>query len=1007
MDFVNLYIETHYSMNGSNIRTDKLIEKAISLGYSSLAITDNRLYGLIKFYKKCKKNKIKPILGLNLYLEGLSSDSLNHILVYAKNNDGYQSLLSLASLSALNNRVTFSELKKNCKGIILVIDTDNSDVLSFFRNQKSNELNEFYSSLSSIEDFYFSVSSNHDLNIKFETLKKLIVLDHVKYLDKEDKEVYEILSKIFASKNNEILGSNYENHFKDFNEIKALYGEYPNAIARTHELTKDINVDIEFGKLLLPKYIHDKKGTSKEYLEALVYKGLEKRLKDQPVDKELYFNRIKYELKIIDDMGYNDYFLIVWDFVKYSKQKKYLIGPGRGSAAASLVSYCLGITSIDSIKYDLVFERFLNPERITMPDIDMDLPDDKRDDIIKYVRDFYGINKVASICTFGTFLSKSAIRDTARILEAHSMIIEEVVKESSKYDNIETMIKESGVIQNIMNRDETANKLLLIASKIEGLQRHVSTHAAGIIVTKDDLTKHTAVQSGLLDMMQTQYEAKDLEDLGLLKIDFLGLRNLTSIDSIVRLINEGENTSIDIYKTPTDDKKTFELLKRVETTGIFQLESQGMRSLIGQMQIDSFEDIVTILALYRPGPMENIPSYIRRRNKEEGITFSHKILEEILEPTNGIIIYQEQILKIANKFAGYSMGEADVLRRAVSKKQESALQLERKNFVSKSLHQGHKEEVSNEIYDYIVKFANYGFNRAHSVAYGMVSYWMAYLKANYPKYFISVLTSSVIGSETQMKNYIFEANKLGVRILKPSVNKSTVIFSPEDKNLRYPLLGIKNVGLSTVKVIVEERENKPYKSYIDFINRNGKSVNKRAVEYLVYSGAFDEFGVSKKTMIEKYDDIINFSLYGSFIKDDEFMLTDKGEFEYLELEEKEKLALGFNLAMNPILLHEDYITKHKLLTPSKITRKHLGTKVRIVGVVGKIRVIKTKKNTEMAFIVIEDEFKKIDSVLFPESYQKYIGEIESGKVYLFMVSIEERNKNIQFIVDKVHKLGWC
>ncbi|MCK5387870.1 MAG: DNA polymerase III subunit alpha, partial [Candidatus Izimaplasma sp.] len=675
-----------------------------------------------------------------------------------------------------------------------------------------------------------------------------------------------------------------------------------------------------------------------------------------------------------------------------------------GSAAASLVSYCLGITSVDSIKYDLVFERFLNPERITLPDIDMDLPDDKRDDIIKYVRDFYGINKVASICTFGTFLAKSAIRDTARVLEVDGLLLEEIVKHADQHKNIKSMLEDSEEIKNIMAREKKAENLLTIASKIEGLHRHVSTHAAGIIITSNDLTSHTPIQSGLLDMMQTQYEAKDLEDLGLLKIDFLGLRNLTSIDKIVTLINKTENKNIDIYKTPMDDQLTFDLLKRVETTGIFQLESQGMRSLIGKMQVNSFEDIVTILALFRPGPMENIPTYLKRRQKLEKITYPHKILEDILSSTNGIIIYQEQIIKIANLFAGYTLGEADVLRRAVSKKQQSVLVEERSNFVKKALILGHSETSSNEIYDYIVKFANYGFNRAHSVAYGMVSYWMAYLKANYPKYFISVLLSSVIGSENQMRNYVFESHKLGVKILAPSVNKSNATFNPENKNLRYPLLGIKNIGINTVKTILEERSKGEFKSYIDFIRRTNSFLSRRVIESLISASALDEFGLTKRTMFEKLDEVISFTQYGSFISQEEFILKNLEEYPFSILEENEKKVLGFNLVMNPILEYDGYIKKHKLFKPTTITNEQVGREIRVVGILSSIRKIKTKKGTDMAFITIQDEYTKLSGVLFTTTFVEYFDMLERNGVYLFKVKVEQRNKELQLVIQKIHKL---
>jgi len=1005
MSFVNLFVETNFSMNGSNIKIKELINKAVEYNYSSLAITDDKMYGIIKFYKECLKNNVKPIIGLNVMIEGIDSNTNSRLLLYAKNNQGYQSLLKLSSLHSINGILTIKELKKHNKDLVFCLNTNKSELITYFANNQINEMNEALNLLTNLtEDLFFGVSANKELNELLDKKYKLIVLDYVHYQNEDDYIVSNTLKKIFSKDSNDLFSDNIGFHFKTPEEINDIYKDYPKAIENTQVVSDLCNVEISFDKTYLPKYNIKQDVSSKDYLHALAYKGLDKRLLGLKVNKKTYIDRLKYELKVIDDMGYNDYFLIVWDFVKYAKKKKYLVGPGRGSAAASLVSYCLGITSVDSIKYDLVFERFLNPERITLPDIDMDLPDDKRDDIIKYVRDLYGINKVASICTFGTFLSKSAIRDTAKALSIDGLLLEQIVAHTDKHKNIQDMLENSKDIQNIVSREEKALNLLHIASKIEGLHRHVSTHAAGIIITSADLTDYTPVQSGLLDMMQTQYEAKDLEELGLLKIDFLGLRNLQSIDKIVNLINKTENKNIDIYKIPLDDQLTFDLLKRVETTGIFQLESQGMRSLIGQMQIDNFEDIVTILALFRPGPMENIPTYIKRRNSGKEIKYSHKVLEEILKSTNGIIIYQEQIIKIANLFAGYTLGEADVLRRAVSKKQQDVLNKERANFVSKSLNKGNTEELSNEIYDYIVKFANYGFNRAHSVAYAMVSYWMAYLKANYPKYFIGVLLSSIIGSESQMRNYIFESHKIGVKILPPSVNKSTDLFRPEGTDLRYPLLGIKNLGVNTVKNILIERENGSFKTYIDFVSRTHSFLSKRVIESLISASALDEFGYSKKTMIEKLEEVIKFTEYGNYITQDDFVLEDVLENDFLTLKENEKSVLGFNLVMNPLMEHLDYIKKHKLLKPSNIEMKDVGKNIRIIGVLSSIRKIKTKNGKDMAFITIQDEYSKLSGVLFSSTFNEYVSALEKNCVYLFKVIVEDRNNEIQLVVQKIHKL---
>ena len=1004
MAFTHLFIETQYSMNGSNIRMKDLVKRAVSNGYTSLAITDSKMYGVIKFYKECKANNINPVIGLNLYIEGLFEGSTNHILLYAKNSAGYQNLLKIASLYSINNIVSLQEIKSNKQGLIAVVLSDESELFNLYSNNQTNAIAEFKQLLNThFEEGYLSLSSNNNFNDVLSSTFDFVFVPKVSYLDKEDKDIFDILRKIFNVGNDKLLDEENYEVFLEQKEVNELTS-YQKAIDNTEKIANSCNVNISFDKTHLPKYKMEQKVSSKDYLHALVFKGFEKRVRGLKVNRKKYIDRLNYELSVIDEMGYNDYFLIVWDFVKYAKHNKYLVGPGRGSAAASLVSFCLGITSVDSIAHELVFERFLNPERITLPDIDMDIPDDKRDDVIKYVRDFYGVERVASICTFGTFKSKSAIRDTARAIGFEGVLLNQLAKESGKYDLIEDMINESDEVKNIISQNNEARNLLHLASKIEGLVRHVSTHAAGIIVTEDVMIKHTPVQSGLLDMIQTQYEAKDLEDLGLLKIDFLGLRNLSSIDKIVQLINIKEKKSIDIYKVPLDDQKTFDLLKRVETTGIFQLESRGMRSLIGQMQIDCFDDIVTILALFRPGPMENIPSYLRRRNKEEEVTYPHQVLETVLKSTHGIIIYQEQIIQIASLFAGYSLGEADVLRRAVSKKSEKILVSERHNFVRKAKELGRNEATSNEIYDYIVKFANYGFNKAHSVAYGMVSYWMAYLKANYPKYFISILTTSVIGSESNMREYIYEANKIGVKILPPSVNKSNHIFNPENDNLRFPLLGIKNLGRNTVRELVDIRKEGKFQSYFDFVKRTQNDLNKRVIESLIYAGALDEFGYTKRTMIEQLDKVINFGLYGNFIEQGQFVIENLKEYNYDILKEKEQTVLGFNLFINPLINHLDYIKKHKLLKPSDVNEKYIDKEIRIVGVLSKVRRIKTKNNQEMAFVTLEDESKKLSGVLFTSTYATFKDKLVKGEVYLLKGKIDNRKNEVQLVINNMIRL---
>lgn len=1005
MEHTLLFVESNFQMNGSNLRIDELVEQAVTLGYGALALTDDRLYGLYKFHQACRRAGIQPVLGMQITIEGLREGRTNRFLLYARNQQGYTHLLRLASIHS-HRLVTLADWKRYNQGLIAVLQTDQSEwktAITQHQNQLVEEL--FHMLQEHAESYYVGLSSDEAVNDVLATRTELIAIPRIGYLHPEDREVYDVLGRMFGQSEEQLLSGEEVHHLLDPEEFASRYERYPTALANTKRLASLCDVTIATGSALLPSYPVPKAASSRDYLRALVFKGLSKRLQQHDGDEHRYRQRLNMELDVIDSMGYNDYFLIVWDFVRYAKQQGYLVGPGRGSAAASLVSYCLGITNVDSIAFDLVFERFLNPERITLPDIDMDLPDDKRDDVIRYVTNKYGHDRVSSICTFGTFQMKSAIRDTARILGVEGVLLNEIMGHAKGYDNVTDLIASHQPIQNIMRKNALAERTLRTAAKIEGLHRHVSTHAAGIILTEDELMRHTAVQPGLLDMFQTQFEAKDLEDLGLLKIDFLGLRNLTSIDRIVDLIERREGTRIDIYRIPLDDEATFALLRRVETTGLFQLESQGMRRLIGDMQMQSFDDIVTCLALFRPGPMDNIPTYLKRRFHKEDVSYPHPILEEILKPTSGIIIYQEQIIQIAASFAGYSMGEADLLRRAVSKKQEDVLQEERANFLSKATAMGRDEATSEVIYDYIVKFANYGFNKAHSVAYAMVSYWMAYLKANYPKYFISVLTTSVIGSEHSLRDYLMEATKLGVTIRPPSIQHSTHIFEPEGETLRYPLLGIKFVGVTAVDEILQERENGPFPSFVDVVKRLHKRVNKRVLEALIQAGAMDGYPHTKRAMIEQLDNVIQFTQLGEFIADGEFILHPMDEYSYAELEAMERAALGFNLFVNPMLEYQDYIDKHHLLTVANLTEQPLRSEVRMVAVIPSIRTIQTKRKQPMAFVTLADAFTQVTGVLFTRTYSTYQSLLVEGEVYLIKGTVDERNGERQLVVSHLHRLS--
>ncbi|HPE00228.1 MAG TPA: DNA polymerase III subunit alpha, partial [Bacillota bacterium] len=896
IDF-EIYLQSSYSFNGSLIDIEKAVEKAASFGFKTLGLADiNHMYGIVKFYRACLKNGIKPLLGLEVLLDDENFKEQN-LLLYAKNDFGYKNLIKISSYLGDGNKTLPVEVLNNySKGIIGVIVTDSGPFAEAMYSDKLEAAEDILHKISdSLENLFLGLdlrdySAEIKITPRLEELGKTVIINNVLYLDKDDKEASTILRKILQ-KDYDNQGfferENLELNLKNKDELDKLYKNYPLAIKNTLEMIEECNVVLDFSSLHLPKYPLENE-SSKDKLRELTNKGLIRRLKQKSAYKEKYQEykeRLEYELSIIEKMNYEDYFLIVWDFVLYAKKSGILVGPGRGSAAGSLVAYVLGIVDVDPLEFDLYFERFLNPERITMPDIDMDFPDDRRDEIIKYVVDKYGPERVVSIITYGTFQGKSAVRDVARILGISNTIVDDITSKISETDNsIEEYKKQYPKKYQYYINNPEINQLLQIAMKLNGLCRHTSTHAAGIIITENSIHDFSPTQVGLLNMLQTQYEASDLEHLGLLKIDFLGIRNLSMISETIELIKKNENVDIDIYKIPLDDKLTFKLLQNVNSIGIFQLESEGMMSLMRQMQIDKFEDIATCISLHRPGPMENIPSFIRRRNQEERITYLDLDLLPILKDTQGIIVYQEQIMKIANKFAGYSLGEADVLRRAVSKKNRETLEKERNKFIEGVINNGYTEDTGNQIYDYIVKFANYGFNKSHAVAYSYIAYWMAYLKANYSKYFLAVLLNAQIGSVVGTKKYIMECQKLDIKILPPRINKSRDTYMFEGNNLRFPYKAIKSIGDVMAKNISAIQQEKEVDSFIDFIERS-KEVNSNVIEALIFSGVFNDFGLNKKTLIQNVSNVQN---YISFGKRGVFKYVEYSEYDFEFLQNKEK-----------------------------------------------------------------------------------------------------------------------
>lgn len=961
------FAQSEYSLLDNSIKLEKLIKTASEYNYPFIALADNLLGGTVKFFELCAKYDVKPVIGVRL----------TNILLYAKNGEGYKNILKISTIKETENELTNEILKKYNRGIIAIT----YDIYDNVEN-KIKSYKDIY------EDLFVGLQVQNqigkknieDISIIAKKLKLLTLpINRTCYLNKDKKIVYEYLKKIDNKKS---LNGDY--YFKNKEELKDDFKNHMEVFDNTKKIIDLINFKIKKRQFSLPKYKTPNNIESPKYLYELCLMGLKKRLKGNMKVVNVYKERLTYELSVIGKMNFDDYFLIVWDFVKFAKNNKILVGPGRGSAAGSLVSYCLGITNVDPIKYNLVFERFLNPERISMPDIDLDFPDDKREEVIQYVANKYGKDHVCHIATFGRYQARMAIRDVARVMGLSSNKLAETIKHIKQFSSLEENLKNDNLLK--LCEDDQIKELMKIALAIEGLPKHFSTHAAGIILSKEPLTNVIALNKGINDINQSQLEAVDLESLGLLKIDFLGLKNLTMIDKIASMI-----PNFDINNIPLDDYKTFLLLSNGDTNGVFQLESMGMRNVLRKLKPKVIEDVIAVLALYRPGPMAQIEDFIKRKNGEK-FSYFHPDLENILKSTYGIIVYQEQIMKIASEFAGYTLGEADILRRAVSKKKEDVLINERKKFISKSTKKGYKKEEANEIYDYIVKFANYGFNRNHSVPYAIIAYQMAYLKANYQEFFMCVLLSSVIGSEESIRKYINEAREKRIIIQQPSINRSGLYFKVEARKIRFPLTAIRNIGNKAAQKIIVERENGYFKDFDSFKRRIEPS--NQLLEALIYSGALDEFLLSKKEMIEYGDkSIFTKNLLG---------VIDKEKKEYLisELTIKEKEVLGFNLVYNPFLKYEKYMKEQNLLSIEFIDKLMVGKSIKVLGYFKKGKIIKTKTNEEMAFLTITNGQIEIECVIFPNVYEKLKKTLQYGIIYAVETTIELRNNNIQLVISK-------
>ncbi len=968
--FTALEVKSSYSILESLNKIDKLLDKAKELNYSSLAITDtNNMFGVYEFYLACKKRDIKPIIGMEI------KDPNDRYILLAKNNNGYKNLIKIATIVSERN-ITREELTSFSDNIILIMpySSYNKNIIDIFK------------------EHYIGYSNTDE---RIDTSEDEVFINDVSYLHEKD---YKYLDYLFMIKEEKKLGEIELGRFKDkylLDREKFLDLTTENVRCNMKKIEEECNVTLEYQKGLLP--IYDKNIDSFTFLTNLCNKGLKKRLGG--VVPNNYQERLNYELNVIKEMGFCDYFLVVWDYVKYAKFNNILVGPGRGSAAGSLASYAIGITDIDPIKYDLLFERFLNPERVTMPDIDIDFDSEKRNLVVDYVTQKYGAKKVAGIITFNTLGAKQVIRDLGRCFNISLPIVDELAKAITSKELKDSYIPESKFFR-LINSKEEYQRLYEIALALEGLPRHISVHAAGIVMSNIDIDEIIPLYKNPLGIYTTAFSKDYLEPLGLLKMDFLGLDNLTLISNVIEDIKEKEKINISFDRIPLDDKKTLKIFYDVDTDGIFQFESPGMKRFLKKLKVSSFDDIALALALYRPGPMDNIDSFIARREGREEIDYLHPDIQEILKPTYGIIIYQEQIMQIVRKMAGYSFGEADILRRAMSKKKEEIILKEKPKFINGCLERGYSESLAVRVYDLILKFANYGFNKAHSVAYSIIAYKMAFIKTYFLKYFIAGLLSNVIGNNEKMNIYLNRARQANIKILPPDVNESKNLYYVSDRGIRCPLSIINSVGTASANDIIKEREKAKFKGFEDFVIRM-PSLNKKVILNLIYAGAFECFEYNKKTLVNNIDNIIN---YADIARDAGMIEIEKPEIDITE-EYTKKEMINLELKTIGFFLTEHPISKYRgeYFVNSSNIDKFFDKNVSIIVMISRIRETTTKNNDVMAFITGNDEFGEISLTVFPTTYKRF-NNVKTGNIISINGKVEKRFDKYQVVVNNINIL---
>jgi DNA polymerase-3 subunit alpha len=1069
--FVHLHTHSHYSLLDGLQKVPEMVERTKKLGMNALAITDHgTLSGAIEFYKTAKDNNIKPIIGMEAYVAPRAytdkSTKLDgnpfHLILLAMDKQGYQNLMYLASIASVDGfyyrpRIDRDLLKKYNHGLIALSGCLSGEVGNALRNnqvQAAENAAKWYKDL--FKDRYYLEVQDHEHNwdlqktVNDQVLKigqkldiPVVVTADAHYVSHDDQDAHEVLLCVQTgsqlSDEKRMSLKNLDLFLTDPADIASRWRKHPEVLNNTLKVAGRCNLTLEFGQILIPRFSTPTKTSEELYLEQLAYQGiawrygavsidnaakLSKKDIENVVEKD-HLKRLNYELSVINKMGFAGYFLIFWDFVNWGKKRGIIFGPGRGSAAGSLVSYSLNITDLDPLKYDLLFERFLNPDRISMPDIDIDIQDDRRDEVIEYVVKKYGADKVAHIVTFGKMAARNAIRDTARVLGVPYADADRLAKMvpppvQGRHIPLLTSIKQDRELKKEYEQNERSRQVIDLATRLEGTIRSHGVHAAGVVIAPEDIRKYSPLELAQKGVIATQYSMYPVEEIGLLKMDFLGLSNLTVIKNALSIIYRVYKKEIDLPKVSLDDEKTFSLLSRGDTTGVFQLESSGMKRYLKELKPNQFEDIIAMNALYRPGPMAEIPRYIKGKKNPLAIDYPHPSLVPILQSTYGVMVYQEQIISLLQLIAGYSRGQADLVRKAIGKKKRDIMKAEEPKFIEGCLKQGLTINQAQDLWNLIQPFADYSFPKAHAACYALIAYWTAYLKANFPSAFMAALLTSDFENTDRIAIEIAECRKMGIEVLPPDVNESFVEFGVvrETGAIRFGLAAIKNVGISAVEAILKAREAGLFSSLEDFAKRVSPAyVNRKAWESLIKAGALDSLE-DRNTLLHNLDKILSYTakLHKDNLSGQANLFASSGfaannlAIQLLAAEEAltqqqqlkwERDLLGLFLSANPLDAYLEYLQRHTVAI-SSINMSMVNKSVVLGGIISNLRKITTKNGMQMAFVEIQDISKSFELIVFPKVYEltKDIWEIDTVIKVKGKINQRDENEELKLLVDE-------